>query len=103
MPSQSPIGLLAHKELIDDLFLAKHNPAKLEAAGKKEIVPELQKIADDVLKDPARFVDVLTQKREFLKNHYETCLQEVENEGHRFGEDLSEADKKALTAFLATM
>ena len=97
------IGGLAHKELIDDLFLAKHNPAKLEAAGKKEIVPELQKIADDVLKDPARFVDVLTQKREFLKNHYETCLQEVENEGHRFGEDLPEADKKALTAFLATM
>jgi hypothetical protein len=29
--------------------------------------------------------------------------QEIENEGHRFGEDLSEADKKALTAFLATL
>jgi len=27
----------------------------------------------------------------------------VENDGHRFGEDLPEADKKALTAFLATL
>jgi mono/diheme cytochrome c family protein len=97
------IGGFMHKEFIDDLYLAKRDPAKLEAAGKKDIVPELQGIADDLLKNPARLVDVLKDKRDFLNRRYETCMQDVENEGHRFGEDLSEADKKALTAFLATM
>jgi hypothetical protein len=63
----------------------------------------LQAIADDVLKQPSRFVDILREKRDFLSANYQTCTQETENEGHRFGEDLSEADKKALTAFLATM
>jgi len=97
------INGLQHKQLIGDLFLAKRDPARLEAAGKKELVPTLQAIADDVLKQPARFVEILREKRDFLSANYETCTQEIENEGHRFGEDLSEADKKALTAFLATM
>jgi hypothetical protein len=97
------INGLLHKQLIGDLFLAKRDPARLEAAGKKELVPTLQAIADDVLKQPARFVDILREKRDFLAANYETCTQEIENEGHRFGEDLSEDDKKALTAFLATM
>ncbi len=94
---------LMHKEFIDDLYLAKRNPARLEAAGKKDIVPELQSIADDLLKHPGRFVEIVREKRDFLRTRYDTCMQEVENEGHRFGEDLSEEDKKALTAFLATM
>jgi hypothetical protein len=94
---------LQHKQLIGDLFLAKRDPAKLEAAGKKAQVATLQAIADEVLKHPSRFVDILREQRDFLSANYETCTQEIENEGHRFGEDLSEADKKALTAFLATL
>ena len=43
------------------------------------------------------------EKKAFLQPRYESCMQEIENEGHRFGEDLSEADKKAVTAFLATL
>ena len=97
------IGGLLHKDFIGDLYRAKREPALLEATGKKALVPELQGIADDLLKNPDRFVDVLTQKRKFLQTNYQTCMQEVENEGHRFGEDLSEADKKALIAFLATL
>ena len=34
---------------------------------------------------------------------YSSCSAEIENDGHRFGEDLSEADKNALIAFLATL
>ncbi len=106
IPAGSSAGFingLQHKQLVADLFLAKRDPARLEAAGKKALVPTLQAIADDVLKSPARFVDILREKRDFLSTNYETCTQEIENEGHRFGEDLSEADKKALTAFLATL
>ena len=97
------IGGFTYKEFVNDLFLAKRDPAKLEAAGKKEIVPKLQTIADDLVKNPARFVDVIKENRQFLKTHYESCMAEVENDGHRFGEDLPEADKKALIAFLATL
>ena len=32
-----------------------------------------------------------------------SCTADVENDGHRFGEDLPDADKKALIAFLATL
>jgi len=106
MPKGSPAGLLngfEHKQFIDDLFLAVRDPSKLEAAGKKDIVPELQAIANDLRKNPARFVDVLKERSAFIQKNYETCTQIVENEGHRFGEDLPEADKKALTAFLATL
>mgnify|MGYP000281771001 CR=1 FL=1 len=94
---------LQHKQLVGDLFLAKRDPARLEAAGKKALVPTLQAIADEVLKNPSRFVDVLRQHHDFIAANYQSCDQLVENEGHRFGEDLSEADKKAVTAFLATL
>jgi len=94
---------LQHKQLVGDLFLAKRDPAKLEAAGKKELVPTLQAMADEALKQPSRFIDILRERRDFLSANYQTCTQEIENEGHRFGEDLSAADKKALTAFLATL
>ncbi|WP_301102762.1 cytochrome c [Propionivibrio sp.] len=106
IPAGSSAGFLnglQHKQLIGDLFLAKRDPAKIEASGKKELMPTLQAMADDILKQPARFAEILQEKRDFLSTNYETCTQEIENEGHRFGEDLSEADKKALTAFLATL
>lgn len=106
IPKGSHAGFLnglMHKEFIGDLFRAKRDPGRLEAAGKKDIVPQLQSIADDVLKSPGRFVEVIREKRDFLRTRYNTCMQDVENEGHRFGEDLSEVDKKALTAFLATL
>jgi hypothetical protein len=94
---------LEYKQLVGDLFLAKRHPELLEKAGRKALQPTLLEIADEVLKNPSRFVEILHEKRDFLSANYETCTQEIENEGHRFGEDLSEADKKALTAFLATL
>jgi hypothetical protein len=97
------VGGFTHKEFIDDLFWALRDPKQLESQGKKADAPELQAIANDLMKNPARFADVIKEKKAFLGPRYETCMQEVENEGHRFGEDLSEADKKAVTAFLATM
>jgi hypothetical protein len=106
VPAGTPAGFLngfEHKQFINDLFLARHDPAKLEAAGKKEIIPELKATANQVLLNPTRFVEILMKKPAFIEKYYQTCSQIVENEGHRFGEDLSESDKKALTAFLATM
>jgi hypothetical protein len=39
----------------------------------------------------------------FLQRYYSNVLGRVENGGHVFGEQLSEQQKKALTAFLATL
>jgi hypothetical protein len=52
------------------------------------------------LEDPYR---VLEAEADALIEIYASCSFDVENAGHRFGEDLPEADKKALTAFLATL
>jgi hypothetical protein len=95
-------GLL-HKQFVGDLFLAKRHPDRLEAAGKKDMAGELTAIADALLANPSKFVDVFKDKREFIQKNYETCMEEIENGGHPFGEDLPDADKKALTAFLATL
>lgn len=106
IPKGMPAGFLngfEHKQFINDLYLSMHDPAKLEAAGKKENIPELKAIAAEVLTNPTRFVEILRTKSAFIGKYYQTCMQVVENEGHRFGEDLSESDKKALTAFLATL
>jgi hypothetical protein len=97
------IGGFMHKEFIRDLFWALKDPQQLDSVGRKADAPELKAIAEDLMKNPARFADVLKEKKAFLQPRYESCMQEIENEGHRFGEDLSEADKKAVTAFLATL
>ena len=106
IPAGTPagyIGSLLHKDLIGDLYRSKRYPEALEKAGKKALIPELQALADQIVKEPARFVDIMRDKRSFVQANYTTCMQDVENEGHRFGEDLQDADKKALIAFLATL
>ena len=40
---------------------------------------------------------------EELREVYSNSLAIIENDGHRFGEDLSDREKDALTAFLATL
>ena len=76
---------------------------RLEAAGKKAITPELQAIADDVLKNPARFVDVLKEKSAFIQKNYETCTQTWRTRATASARTCRSSDKKALTAFLATL
>ena len=39
----------------------------------------------------------------FVQRYYSNVLEHQENAGHRFGESLSDDDKKALTAFAATL
>jgi hypothetical protein len=97
------IGGLLHKGLIDDLYLAKRDPTQLEGAGKGDSVPELKAIVDELLRNPGKFADMIKEKRDFIRQRYATCMIDVENGGHRFGEDLAESDKKAVTAFLATL
>ncbi len=40
---------------------------------------------------------------DFVQRYYSNLLEHRENDGHRFGEALSERDKQALIAFVATL
>ena len=49
-------------------------------------------------------LDLTEVQGEFIQTYYSNVLSErIENAGHRFGEALSGDEKRALTAFLATL
>ncbi|MCB1952879.1 MAG: cytochrome c, partial [Rhodocyclaceae bacterium] len=90
---------------------AKFKPKEVEArlvkqwgpdAGKR-IFTDLKDITEEVSSQPNGLVEALKKRPYLVKQIYSSCFAEIENAGHRFGEDLSDADKKALTAFLATL
>lgn len=108
------VGNFRHKDFIVDLVRAKLRPKELEArlgtvlppaeAGK--LAAEMQTIGKAIVADPERLVAVVKEARArtpALWQVYSSCSAEIENDGHRFGEDLSDADKNALIAFLATL
>lgn len=104
------LGNFLHKRFIDDLVAARLHPADLEARlvkqlGEqegKEVAALLRRTSEEVLKNPTKLVDIVKRERKLI-DIYSTCTDTVENGGHTFGQDLPAADKKALTAFLATL
>lgn len=99
-----------HKAFVNDMLLAKRKPPMSEeklvmqfgrSEGRK-IAGDLRSAAGALAKEPGRLAEVL---RSFprLMTSYSFCTAEIENEGHPFGEDLSDGDKDALIAFLATL
>lgn len=112
--SQGLLGNFQHKPFIVDLVLAKTKPSQLEAklvkelgdSTGKQVAAEMRQIADRILNDPKQLLEAVKQARQrlpLLLDVYSSCTADVENDGHRFGEDLPDRDKKALTAFLATL
>ncbi|MDP2028790.1 MAG: cytochrome c [Thiobacillus sp.] len=108
------VGNFRHKDFIDDLVRAKLDRAELEArlakvlpaAEAKKLAAEMQTIGKAIVAGPGRMVEVVKEARArtpVLWQVYSSCSAEIENDGHRFGEDLSDADKNALIAFLATL
>lgn len=99
-----------HKLFANDLIELKRRPEELEkrlikdlgADEAKQIVSELRSAGAALLQDPGKPVETLRQHPKLIA-FYSTCTADVENDGHPFGQDLPEADKKALIAFLATV
>ena len=99
-----------HKAFVGDLLALRRKPEALDQKlakqfGEEEakrIVADLRGVAEALLKRPEQLVETL-RKHPKLVEAYSSCTADVENDGHRFGEGLPEADKKALIAFLATM
>lgn len=114
LPAGTPAGLFGsfrHKELIGDLVLARADRALLAErlservpADKVDALAEvLDKLLDRALHDPDQVLKAAKAELPLLLEGYSNCTADVENAGHRFGEDLSDEDKAALTAFLATL
>jgi len=114
LPEGRSTGMLVslqHKEMARDIVLARTDFESLESRLVEEHGEELgTQYAETLrslsgklvrsLRDPYR---VLDEEADILFTLYSSCTAEIENAGHRFGEDLSDDDKKALTAFLATL
>jgi len=105
------MGNFQHKPFVVDLVRSITKPQQLKedltqrvgATTAEEDIKALNEIVSDTLKDPQQFLPAVNKNLPVLLNVYSSCTADVENDGHRFGEDLTEADKNALTAFLATL
>lgn len=105
------VGNFQHKEFVADLVQAKTKPQEVQARlikrlGQAEglkVMADLQTIGNEILGKPDGLVEALAKRPYLVHEVYSSCTAEIENAGHRFGEDLPDADKKALTAFLATL
>jgi len=105
------LGNFQHKRFVVELVQSKLQPETLAPALIKRLGPErgkqvlddLQAIGTEILGKPGNLVHSLSKRPYLVKEIYSACTAEIENSGHRFGEDLSPADKNALIAFLATL
>ena len=106
------VGSLNHKELIKDVVLSKTAPGDLRdkflAKGFDEdeagrIVEGFGKALDKIKSNPLGAIDVVAEHHDFIEQNYLNTTDFIENKGHTFGEDLSDSEKKDLTAFLATL
>ena len=104
------LGNFDHKAFVRDLLELKLRPDALSgrlakqfgADEAKTLAAELQSVAAELRKAPDRPIETMRKHRKLVE-FYASCTADVENDGHTFGEDLPEADRKALIAFLATL
>jgi hypothetical protein len=113
IPKGTPVGRLGnfqHKAFVVDLVQSRTKPKALEARLTdtlgddlaKRTVADLSALTKAFAKNPEDAVEIMAGRPDLLEL-YMSCTEDVENAGHRFGEDLSDQDKAALTAFLATL
>jgi hypothetical protein len=114
LPQGSPaakLNSLRYKDLIQDIALLQRDPARLDAKYQGILAPErvrelkdgLQQLRDTLINNRPFTLDITQVQADFIQNYYSNVLGRVENAGHRFGEDLSDREKQALIAFLATL
>jgi hypothetical protein len=106
------LNSLRYQDLLQDAVLAERDPAKLERkyetlmtpAQLNELKDGLARIREELLSvDGFKMLDITAVQSDFIQRFYSNVLERVENAGHRFGENLSEREKQALIAFVATL
>lgn len=106
------LNSLRFKDLLQDIVLVARDPEKFEqkyatlltAEQRAELRAGLMEVRAMLLAAPGPVIlDLVGDRGDFVQRYYSNALQRIENAGHRFGEDLSDRDKQALIAFLATL
>lgn len=106
------LNSLRYKDLMHDMVLLERHGDKLDGKYKGVLTPAqyadlktgLKELRDRLLREREKaIVDISGDPNTFVQRYYSNVLDRVENKGHRFGEDLSPTDKKALIAFMATL
>jgi hypothetical protein len=116
LPKGSPaimVNSLRYKDMLQDVVLAKRDPAKLAAKYNGILKPDqLNELKAGLARlglvllaaNRGDFTfDLSGPEATFIQTFYSNVLGRVENRGHEFGSDLSPSDKQALIAFLATL
>jgi hypothetical protein len=105
------INSLRYKDLIQDLVLVR-DAQTLDAKYKGILTPGqladlkqgLNALWPILTGTPGQLkLDITEAQNDFVQRYYSNVLGRSENSGHRFGERLSDRDKQALIAFLATL
>lgn len=106
------LASLRYKDLLQDLILRHRNPEKLAAKydgildGDQftELSDSLDSmLADLIAEEGHKVVEIISQPDHFIQRYYSNVHDRIENIGHDFGEDLTDEEKQALTAFVATL
>jgi hypothetical protein len=106
------LNSLRINDLIQDMVLAARNPAKLDQKYQTLLTPErlaelkdgLAGIRERLIANPGfAMLDISQVESDFIQRYYSNVLERIENAGHRFGETLSDREKQALIAFVATL
>lgn len=122
------VNSLRYKDMIQDLVLVENDSEKfagkyealLTAPERDELMSGLKTIRQRLAAETGRIVLALVLGRDsvisdiaeqavlevdnaFIQRFYSNVLGRIENAGHRFGEGLSEREKQALIAFVATL
>lgn len=131
IPAEFPavdVNSLRYKDLIQDLVLIDSDPGKFEtkyatlltSPQRQELRDGLAAIRGALLESAAiSSIELVAGHREavvgkvqdltlqvgndFVQRYYSNLLEHQENAGHTFGEGLTEQQKKALIAFVATL
>ena len=115
LPKGSPailLNSLRYKDMMQDIVLLRVNSAKLDAKYKdilsadrlRTLKEGLGRLDGTLTASGGRFtLDISQTQADFIQSYYSNVLGRVENAGHTFGQDLSDREKQALIAFLATL
>ena len=106
------LNSLRYQDLLQDVVLAARDPAKLDRKYETLLTPEqlaelkqgLGQIRQELLsKQGFMTFDITAVQSDFIQRYYSNVLERIESAGHRFGENLSDREKQALIAFVATL
>jgi mono/diheme cytochrome c family protein len=106
------LSSLRYKDLIQDLVLIDADPERLAAKYAAILAPQqfeelstgLAQLRGELVAAAARFeLDITKEEVAFVQRYYSNVLDRLENGGHLFGTDLTDAEKQALIAYLATL